>query len=79
MILTLVSPGQWALWLAIGIAWEWFECYTFCFKDLVSCSGMYDVTANIAGVAIAMWIHSQVKIETLYCRNGQFKELCKDS
>jgi hypothetical protein len=71
MTLTIVSPGQWPFWLAIGILWEWFECYTFCFKKYkffgkyklpISCSGFYDITANIAGIAIAMWIHSEVNI-----------------
>lgn len=25
--LTFISPGQWPFWLAIGILWEWYECY----------------------------------------------------
>lgn len=66
---TLVSPGQWPFWFAIGIMWELFECYYSC--NLInkgypiSCSGMYDITANLAGIAIAMWIRSEIPMEIL--------------
>jgi hypothetical protein len=64
-IITFVSPGQWPFWLAIGIMWELFECYGSCKlvkKGFpISCSGLYDITANIAGIAIAMWIRSESK------------------
>lgn len=66
---TLVSPGQWPFWLAIGITWEMFECYLSCSlvrKGFpITCSGFYDVTANLAGIAIAMWIRSEVPINDL--------------
>jgi hypothetical protein len=72
MSITLVSPGQWPFWLAIGILWEWFECYgSSCnlkigkFKVPISCSGFYDITANLAGIAIAHWIRSEIPIDTL--------------
>jgi len=63
--LTLASPGQWPFWLAIGITWELFECYLSCgaikrWKVPITCSGMYDITANIAGIFIALWIHSEI-------------------
>lgn len=62
-VITLVSPGQWPFWLGIGILWELFECYLSCgfIKKgyPITCSGMYDITANIAGIAIAMWIRSE--------------------
>jgi hypothetical protein len=61
---TLVSPAQWPFWLAIGITWELFECYYSCGlvkKGFpIGCNGMYDITANIAGIAIAMWIRSEI-------------------
>jgi len=67
-LLTFVSPDQWPFWLAIGIAWELFECYYSCrlneqfAKKWISCSGMYDITANLAGIAIAMWIRSEIPV-----------------
>jgi len=77
--LTLVSPGQWPFWLAAGILWEWFECYskTACgitkgttvfgtkLRIPINCSGFYDITANMAGIAIAMWLRSEIPIDTL--------------
>jgi hypothetical protein len=66
---TLVSPGQWPFWLAIGITWELFECYLSCSLSKqqfpISCSGMYDITANLAGMAIAMWVRSEIPIKQL--------------
>jgi hypothetical protein len=67
--ITLVSPGQWPFWLAIGITWELFECYFSC-KLInkgwpIGCNGMYDIIANIAGIAIAMWIRSEIPITAL--------------
>jgi len=63
--LTIVCPGQWPFWLCIGILWEYCECYTFCWKKVLSngknnscCTGYIDVLANIAGIAVAMWIRS---------------------
>lgn len=81
MILTLVAPGQWPFWLALGFLWEWFECYTMCFEKRgipIGCSGIYDVVANVAGIAVAMWIHSQVKLDDLYCKNApaEIKNVC---
>jgi hypothetical protein len=65
-VLTFVSPGQWPFWLAIGILWEWFECYGPCMKNLpITCSGSYDITANLAGTAIAMWIRSEIPVKSL--------------
>lgn len=67
--LTLVSPGQWPFWLAIGIAWELFECYFSCgrIKNYlpipIGCNGMYDIVANIAGIAIAMWIRAEIPMQ----------------
>lgn len=67
--ITFVSPGQWPFWLAIGVTWELFECYLSCKlieKDYpITCSGMYDITANLAGIAIAMWIRSEIPIDSL--------------
>ena len=58
--LVLLSPGQWAFWLATGILWELFECYTFCWPNgVISCSGYYDILANLCGIAVGMWIKSQ--------------------
>ena len=69
LIITLVSPGQWAFWLAIGITWELFECYLSCNYIKkgypITCSGMYDIMANLAGIAIAMWIRSEIPMEGL--------------
>ncbi len=58
--ITFVSPAEWPFWLAIGILWELFECYGPMCKIMVpiSCSGFYDITANIAGIALAMWLRS---------------------
>jgi hypothetical protein len=67
--LAFVSPGQWPFWLAIGITWELFECYLSCGLIKkgypITCSGMYDITANLAGIAIAMWIHSEIQVPEL--------------
>ena len=65
--ITLVSPGQWPFWLAISILWELFECYgpSCGLKIPISCSGMYDITANLAGMGIAMFIRSEIPIKTL--------------
>ena len=79
MMLAIVSPGQWPLWLSIGLLWEWLECYTFCFSKRgipIGCSGMYDVLANIAGIGIGLWIHSQFTLDSLYCKNTEIKGIC---
>lgn len=60
--LTYVSPGQWPFWVALGITWEFIECYTICWKKYnlpIKCSGYYDLTMNFVGVATAMWIKHQ--------------------
>lgn len=69
-ILTLVSPGQWPFWLAIGITWELFECYLSCgaiekLKLPITCSGMYDITANLFGISAALLVRSEVPIKGL--------------
>jgi hypothetical protein len=67
--IAFVSPGQWPFWLAIGITWELFECYLSCGMTKkgypITCSGMYDITANLAGIAIAMWIRSEIPVDGL--------------
>lgn len=57
--LTLVSPGQWPFWMALGLAWEFIECYMFC-ADLYICNGIYDIMANIAGIFVALWISANI-------------------
>jgi hypothetical protein len=56
-LMTYLSPGEWPFWLAAGIMWELFECYTMCWsKYKFGCSGVYDIITNLAGIAVAMWI-----------------------
>jgi len=65
MIMTLLSPGQWAFWIAAGILWEFFECYMYCWDvKKLGCNGYYDIIANIAGVAIGMWIKSNMALKS---------------
>jgi hypothetical protein len=76
-LIAFVSPGQWPFWIALGILWEWFECYTICFekyKSIKICGGVYDIVANIAGISIAMWIHNSYKIEGLYKKNNKIRQ-----
>ncbi len=57
--LTIVAPEQWPFWVAIGIIWEFLECYTFCWrKNTIECTGYSDVMTNICGVAIGLLIKS---------------------
>lgn len=73
--LAFVAPGQWPFWLAIGVAWEWFECYRpICMKKgFTSCNGMSDIIANLAGISIAMWIRSEVDVKQLERSQSPFK------
>jgi len=55
--LTMVSPGEWPFWLAIGIMFEFFECFLICWDPkMIGCNGYHDVVTNLAGIACAMWI-----------------------
>ncbi len=57
--LTIVAPEQWPFWVSVGIAWEFLECYTFCWrKNTMECSGYSDIMTNICGVAIGLLIKS---------------------
>jgi hypothetical protein len=73
-LITFVSPGQWPFWIALGFLWEWFEFYIINIlkinNDMVLYGGAYDIMANITGVAIAMWIHDNYKLESLYKKNS---------
>ena len=65
-IVTYLSPGQWPFWLALGILWEFFECYTLCWNKIkilesninipIGCSGFYDIYANIIGISLALLV-----------------------
>lgn len=58
-ILTYVSPGQWAFWMALGILWELIECHTLCWSKFgipARCSGYYDIAMNFIGISSAIWI-----------------------
>jgi hypothetical protein len=59
MCLAIISPGQWSFWIALGILWEFIECYTICWKRIgipMGCNGYPDIMTNLAGVAVGMWI-----------------------
>jgi hypothetical protein len=57
--LTIVAPEQWPFWVAIGIAWEFIECYTLCWpNNTMDCNGYSDIATNICGVAIGLLIKS---------------------
>lgn len=63
---TLLSPGQWPFWMAIGILWEFTEGYTICWPKRgipVGFSGYTDIIANLAGISIAMWIRYCLAIQ----------------
>lgn len=64
---TFLSPGQWPYWLAIGLLWETFECYYSCNFSLfkIRCGGIYDIVANVAGIAVAMWLRSEIPVDVL--------------
>lgn len=81
--LAFVAPGQWPFWLAIGVSWEFFECYrprtnSGVLKYLfgpgrTSCNGMSDIITNLAGISIAMWIRSEVDVKQLEKSQAPFK------
>ncbi len=48
-ILTLILPNHWPIILAIGILWEYFECYSICHKSF-GCNGLPDILCNSVGI-----------------------------
>jgi hypothetical protein len=57
-----LSPGQVPIWMALGIAWEYTECYAFCWpENTMGCNGLYDVLANTMGLSLG-WLTRRVMV-----------------
>ena len=64
IILGAVCPALWPFSLALGVGWEFLECYTFKWSSTpdgpfhVGCNGSVDLLANMAGLLIGIMIYS---------------------
>jgi len=58
------APALWPFSMAAGVAWEFFECYSFDWSkmcDAILCGGDQDLYVNAVGLTTGLFVSSLFK------------------